>query len=263
VTTTPATIRRRLPRRVRRCDCQCGPACAGPGDPWIAPWRRLDSNQRPSDYEPLALTTELRRPAIVAPRNPRATRQYPRQDSNLRTWLRRPALYPLSYGGSPPRQAGSYPQFCRVRHLSQDRRAVLAGPGLARVARPHRHPLRRDRTCVARRVAASRPIARPTRLAAVVASPACARCRSAPSPSRRAFTLAGPVRRGDRSALCCGCRRAPSRATRPCFRFRRDHLCVAVGRFLWPDRTSGGSPACLGKVQCGRGDSNSHPLYGD
>ena len=24
---------------------------------------------------------------------------YPRQDSNLRTWLRRPVLYPLSYGG--------------------------------------------------------------------------------------------------------------------------------------------------------------------
>ena len=26
--------------------------------------------------------------------------KYPRQDSNLRTWLRRPALYPLSYGGA-------------------------------------------------------------------------------------------------------------------------------------------------------------------
>jgi hypothetical protein len=24
----------------------------------------------------------------------------PRQDSNLRTWLRRPVLYPLSYGGA-------------------------------------------------------------------------------------------------------------------------------------------------------------------
>ena len=24
---------------------------------------------------------------------------YPRQDSNLRSWLRRPVLYPLSYGG--------------------------------------------------------------------------------------------------------------------------------------------------------------------
>ena len=25
----------------------------------------------------------------------------PQKDSNLRTWLRRPVLYPLSYGGSP------------------------------------------------------------------------------------------------------------------------------------------------------------------
>lgn len=27
---------------------------------------------------------------------------YPRQDSNLRSWLRRPVLYPLSYGGVLP-----------------------------------------------------------------------------------------------------------------------------------------------------------------
>ena len=26
-------------------------------------------------------------------------REYPRRDSNPRTWLRRPVLYPLSYGG--------------------------------------------------------------------------------------------------------------------------------------------------------------------
>lgn len=26
---------------------------------------------------------------------------YPRQDSNLRTWFRKPLLYPLSYGGVP------------------------------------------------------------------------------------------------------------------------------------------------------------------
>ena len=25
---------------------------------------------------------------------------YPRQDSNLRTWFRKPLLYPLSYGGA-------------------------------------------------------------------------------------------------------------------------------------------------------------------
>ena len=25
--------------------------------------------------------------------------KYPRQDSNLRTWFRKPLLYPLSYGG--------------------------------------------------------------------------------------------------------------------------------------------------------------------
>jgi hypothetical protein len=28
--------------------------------------------------------------------------QRPRQDSNLRTWLRRPMLYPLSYEGGTP-----------------------------------------------------------------------------------------------------------------------------------------------------------------
>jgi hypothetical protein len=65
-----------------------GRVCVSPSE-----WRRLDSNQRPSDYEPLALTTELRR------REPLEV--YPRQDSNLRTRLRRPALYPLSYGGLP------------------------------------------------------------------------------------------------------------------------------------------------------------------
>jgi hypothetical protein len=27
------------------------------------------------------------------------TTLYPRQESNLRAWLRRPSLYPLSYGG--------------------------------------------------------------------------------------------------------------------------------------------------------------------
>ena len=26
---------------------------------------------------------------------------YPRQESNLRTWFRKPLLYPLSYGGLP------------------------------------------------------------------------------------------------------------------------------------------------------------------
>ena len=30
------------------------------------------------------------------------SRRCPRQDSNLRAWLRRPLLYPLSYGGSGP-----------------------------------------------------------------------------------------------------------------------------------------------------------------
>jgi hypothetical protein len=34
-------------------------------------------------------------------------RWYPQQDSNLRTRLRRPALYPLSYGG--PTSAGTVP----------------------------------------------------------------------------------------------------------------------------------------------------------
>ena len=32
----------------------------------------------------------------------------PQQDSNLRTWLRRPVLYPLSYGGSLTEQGYQY-----------------------------------------------------------------------------------------------------------------------------------------------------------
>ena len=32
--------------------------------------------------------------------------EYPQQDSNLRTRLRRPALYPLSYGGRRPPPPG-------------------------------------------------------------------------------------------------------------------------------------------------------------
>ena len=77
-------------------------------------WRRVGSNHRPIDYEPIALTTELRRQKLPQGRlrqtehawTPSARTlsgetppQYPRQDSNLRHRLRRPVLYPLSYGG--------------------------------------------------------------------------------------------------------------------------------------------------------------------
>ena len=77
-------------------------------------WRRVGSNHRPIDYEPIALTTELRRqmlskidsgePYALGPQRANSPEnlgllQYPRQDSNLRHRLRRPVLYPLSYGG--------------------------------------------------------------------------------------------------------------------------------------------------------------------
>jgi CheY-like chemotaxis protein len=44
---------------------------------------------------PRDLSAEVRSPD----RHP--LRQCPREDSNLRTWFRRPVLYPLSYGGPP------------------------------------------------------------------------------------------------------------------------------------------------------------------
>jgi hypothetical protein len=50
---------------------------------------------------------------VLAKRAPTSESRCPRQDSNLRTRLRRPALYPLSYEGglgkssnAPPRDRG-------------------------------------------------------------------------------------------------------------------------------------------------------------
>ena len=109
--------------------------------------------------------------------------------------------------GRTMRAPGSYSQFCLVRHLSQGRvpaaRRPLAAPGLARVTRLHRH------RCDGTEPLAEATVARPTRLAAVVASPACGRRRSHP---RLSGELSPLSRERDRSSLCCGCRRAPSRA---------------------------------------------------
>jgi hypothetical protein len=47
------------------------------------------------------------------------TKKCPQKDSNLRTWLRRPVLYPLSYGGSLTEkgyQSGDVP-VTRAPHL--------------------------------------------------------------------------------------------------------------------------------------------------
>ncbi len=92
-----------------------------------------------------------------------------------------------------------------------------------------------------------------------------------------------PVRRSraGRSSLCCGCRRAPSREARPRLLFHGAHLSLSGSRSgaagprasrAERKQGSGGSrevplarwgqrrtTGCLGKVQCGRGDSNSHP----
>lgn len=77
---------------------------------------------------------------------------------------------------------------------------------------------------------------RPTRLAAVVASPACRRYRTTPSPFRRAFTLAGgagPRPRADRQVCSLLRLLSPFLAKRcPRLLFRGAHLYVAVGKFL-------------------------------
>ena len=181
------------------------------------------------------------------------TSKYPRQDSNLRTRLRRPVLYPLSYGGAPNRASGSYPQFCRVRHLSREREAHLpAATGLAGVTRPHR--LRCDGTEHATRDPASDHggpgppalLPWPPRLRAAVtgAHPRLPGELSPWPPGRAA--------RSDRSSLCCGCRHAPSRATRPHLRFREVHMSVAVGKFLWPKPAADSLMPCQGAVRKGR-----------
>lgn len=150
-----------------------------------------------------------------------------------------------------------YPRFCRDRHLSQARNRVW----------------RRLAWCVLHTLAgaaATGPrIAAPAKGAMGPAHPPCCRGRLAcartspfaPSPVRRAFTLT----RTDpgRSSLCCGCCRASSRCALPHLLFREDHMCMAVGKFLWRSRASDGLPWLPGKVRCGRGDSNSHPLNED
>ena len=48
------------------------------------------------------------RPEVVmahAEREPDFRAEWPREESNLRTWIRSPPLYPLSYGASPPEVA--------------------------------------------------------------------------------------------------------------------------------------------------------------
>ena len=98
--------------------------------------------------------------------------------------------------------------------------------------------------------------ARPTRLAAVAASPAYVRLRSAPSPSRRAFTLA---------AEATGLLSVAAVVTRP--RGRRALTCGFVrSTCVWQSGSSSGRSqrritrlSCEGAT-CGRGDSNSHPV---
>ena len=76
-------------------------------------------------------------------------RQRPRQDSNLRTWLRRPLLYPLSYEGGPSRVQRLGSDRCeraghrrRRLHRVEPRRCA---PGPRRLgARPRRPLLRHE-----------------------------------------------------------------------------------------------------------------------
>ena len=98
------------------------------------------------------------------------------------------------------------------------------------------------------------------------AHPPCCRSRLACVPPLPDDTLAFPASfhpcrsaaRLDRPSLCCGCRRTPSRTRAPA-------CCSAGPTCTWQSGSSsdlmasGGSPVCLGKVQCGRGDLNSHP----
>ena len=113
------------------------------------------------------------------------------------------------------------------------------------------------------RIRASATRARPTRLAAVVASPACGRCRPAPSPSQRAFTLAPSRSSKQVFSLLRLLSRALTRHVPPLTVSRGPPVCgsrevpLAPWREASPPATD--PPVCLGKVRCGRGDSNSHP----
>src|SRR5579871_5579459 len=73
-----------------------------------------------------------RRPGAIAQGRLRVS--CPQKDSNLRTWLRRPVLYPLSYGGSPTQkgyQSATALVTCErhnIVHLGRD--AVKGGGNL-------------------------------------------------------------------------------------------------------------------------------------
>ena len=166
-----------------------------------------------------------------------------------------PALTPVSFRCSgvelnhrpPPYQRGALPLSYRSKGLDHTPDSVLSTHHPSQALSPGdpwpagalpRLPvsLRRNRTSCQLHLAVH--LARPIRLATVVASPACTRCRCAPSPFRRAFTLTDRERTRaqgiiiGRSSLCCGCCYAPSRTAYPRLRFRGAHMYTVVGRFL-------------------------------
>jgi hypothetical protein len=58
--------------------------------PNVHSWRNVTASER----------NEKVRLAEANRTNPNTRSRCPQKDSNLRTWLRRPVLYPLSYGGA-------------------------------------------------------------------------------------------------------------------------------------------------------------------
>ena len=205
--------------------------------------------------------------------------QYPRQDSNLRSWLRRPVLYPLSYEGAPVAfRHHAQAEHCATRaglhfrrdrspgqpervhtpdsvesaiHLGGDgfRRPPPAGPGLAGVTHPRRRPLRRDRTLPkAKSVDRSgHPGLSPGPPALLPWSPrlrAAVAGRHPRLPGELSPWPPGRCRPGGRSALCCGCRHAPSRLRAPACCFTGSTCVWQSGSSSGP-KASGGSPSGL------------------
>jgi hypothetical protein len=132
-------------------------------------------------------------------------------------------LVPCGVGlGAPSRHAPARERVVRARS---------GGAWLGACYAPSPAALRRDRTGSRR--------ARPTRLAAVVASPARRRRRRRPRLSGELSPLNGPAEAGsNRSTLCCGCRHAASRRRAPA-------LCYAGSTFMWQS----GSSSSLARVR--------------
>jgi hypothetical protein len=161
--------------------------------------------------------------------------KYPRQDSNLRSWLRRPVLYPLSYGGATlARQTVLYPRFCRFRHLSQGQgpwQCLAWGVSHPSPATAATGP----NTCIQWMRASPGP---PALLPWSPHLRVC-RCRRTPSPFRRAFTLTA------RTGRPAGLLSVAAVVTRPHGR-RAPACCFAGPTCVWQSGSSSGASASGG-----------------